>query len=157
MVNDEYTPVEKWALNYSYSLDWKPVEWKSRLESILNSKIKNSEELIRIKQELIGLHDEVCVKLMGSEYKSITLIEIRALKILQYIVDNSPLLLKDYKKEFELSFLAYEPIYNLTKIDTVKNQEVIIFNKNLFLKEKESGFQGFLDWNKAILKMIILK
>ena len=156
LVNDEYPPFDKWLMNYSYSLLWKPKDWRHRLESLAIIKEITLGEAERRRKEFMGLYHEIWGRIVGEEYKSIGLIELETLEILNYIIENSPAV-ETFRSLYGEKPLSSEVLFKLAGIATVDGKRVIRFNKSRFMKAKENGFHEFLEWNRAILNRVELR
>ena len=155
LANDEYPPFEKWLVNYSYSLKWKPINWSNSLEKITLIQDLSHEELNRRRNLFMELYHEVWAKVVGDEYRNTGLLELEALEILNYVIKNKPRL-ETFSEKYGAQELGKEVLFKLAKIKTINGDQVIVFNKEKFLKEKKNGFPSFLDWNKEMLSHIKL-
>jgi hypothetical protein len=156
-MNDEYPAYEKWALNYSYSLKWLPRDWKKRIKEILLTKEITIEEAKRRRKLFIDLYKDCWEKVVGSELKDLEFIDIITLKELQFIIDNSPVLIDKFAESFDIKHLSYEPIYKLTEIKIKDGKKYIFFNKEEFIKQKKEDFPEILDWSKTLLNKLKIK
>ena len=153
LANDEYPPFEKWLINYSYSLDWLPANWKDRLHSITLIQDASVEEVERRRNEFMEIYQEVWEKLMGVEYRKTGLLELMELERLDYIIKHTPAL-REFKEKFGDKPLSHEVLYKLCDIVTLNGEERIRFTRDRFLKMKEMGFPSFLHWNQEMLSHI---
>ena len=153
LANDEYSPFEKWLINYSYSLDWLPVNWRDRLHSITLIQDASIEEVDRRRGEFMELYYDVWVRVMGVEYRKTGLLELAELERLEYVIKYTPTL-SEFKEKFGDKHLSYEVLYKLCDIVTLNGEEHIEFNRDRFLREKEMGFPSFLHWNQEMLSHI---
>ncbi|MFX1390440.1 MAG: DUF4037 domain-containing protein [Promethearchaeota archaeon] len=154
--NDEYPPYEKWALNYSYSLKWLPNQWKIRLSDIIITKEISIEEAKRRHILFIELYKECWEKIFGKELRDLEFIDIITLKELQYIIDNSPVLIDKFAESFNIKHLSYEPIYKFTNILIKDDKKYIHFDKDKFNNRKSKNFPNILDWSKEMLNKLKL-
>jgi len=155
LANDEYPPFEKWLVNYSYSLDWLPANWRDRLHSITRIQDASIEEVERRREEFMELYYDVWGKVMGIEYRKTGLLELEELERLEYVREHNPTL-GEFIKKFGEKPLSYEVLYKLCDLVTENGEERITFNQIRFLKEKEAGFPNFLYWNQEMLNHIKL-
>jgi predicted nucleotidyltransferase len=155
LANDEYPPFEKWLINYSHSLQWKPEDWEKRLVDVTLIKELTLDEAKRRSTEFMKLYREVWSKVVGEEYSETGLLELDTLDTVEYVIENTPTL-EEFTQRYGLNPLGYEVLYKLTEIEQRGDQEVIMFNKEKFLEEKKAGFPSFLDWNKEMLSHIKL-
>jgi hypothetical protein len=153
LANDEYPPFEKWLINYSYSLQWKPVDWKKRVENITIVKKLSLAEVERRSMEFMRLYREVWGKVVGDEYRETGLLELEALETLIYVIREKPTV-EEFKKKYDIKQLGYENLYKLADIKTVDGEERIIFNIDRFKEERANGFPSFLHWNREMLEHI---
>ncbi|MFX1315799.1 MAG: DUF4037 domain-containing protein [Promethearchaeota archaeon] len=156
LVNDEYPPHDKWALNYSYSLNWLPKDWKKRISEILLTKEISINEAQRRHKLLVNLYKDCWEKLVGKGLRNLEFIEIISLKELQFIIDNSPVSIEKFAESFNIKHLSYEPIYKLTDIIIKDGKKIIAFNKDKYISQKKEKFSDFLDWNKRLLEKLDL-
>jgi hypothetical protein len=155
LANDEFPPYDKWLANYSYSLIWKPENWKKRLESLLIVKDFSSSEVDRRYRELGALYGEIWKKIVGEKRSRFNFFEIELANALQYIIENSPVSLVEFKKAgYEASLLSREPICKVASVITRNGEEWIEFDDRAFSKARKDGFRDFLSWNKEMLKML---
>ena len=153
LANDEYPPFEKWLINYSYSLQWKPVNWKKRLEAITIVKKLSLTEVERRSIEFMRLYREVWGKVVGDEYRETGLLELEAFETLIYVIREKPKV-EAFKEKYDIKQLGYENLYKLAEIKTVEGEERIIFNVDRFNEERINGFPSFLHWNREMLEHI---
>ena len=155
LANDEYPPFEKWLVNYSYSLPWKPENWRKRLETITLIQELDLSEVERRSTEFMMLYREVWGKVVGEEYRDTGLLELDALETLEYVIRIQPTV-EEFTNRFDIKQLGYENLYKLADIKTIDGEERIIFNHERFKEEQAKGFPSFLDWNKEMLGHIKL-
>jgi hypothetical protein len=129
LVNDEYPPFEKWLVNFSYSLQWRPEGWEELLGELILVKAIGLQDVQRRSRLLLDLYHQIWGKLVGEGYGSTGLLELEALEALQYVVDTEPTLKMD-------------------------GDLVIRFNRAKYLEEKRNGFPSFLGWNRKILNQL---
>jgi hypothetical protein len=153
LANDEYPPFEKWLVNYCYSLEWKPKDWMNRLQQVTLIKEISFNELERRKHIFKKMYHEVWGRIVGEEYRETGLLELEALETLRYVMVAQPSV-EEFNARYSHKQLGYEVLFKLTDIIDVDGIDHIIFNEEAYLKEKESGFSSFLDWNKEMLKHI---
>lgn len=153
LANDEYPPFEKWLINYSYSLQWKPVDWKKRVEDITVVKELSLAEVERRNIEFMRLYREVWGKVVGNEYRETGLLELEALETLIYVIREKPTV-EEFKEKYDIKQLGYENLYKLADIKTIDGEERIIFNVDRFKEERINGFPSFLHWNREMLEHI---
>ncbi|MFX0031841.1 MAG: nucleotidyltransferase domain-containing protein [Promethearchaeota archaeon] len=156
LINDEYLPPDKWSLNYSYSLDWLPEGWRERISDVILVKEISMEEAERRCKILHRIYNECWERLVGTKFKDLEFIEINLYNELQYIISKTPVNLNEFSEKFDIKHLTFEPIFQLTEIKTKDNVKWIIFKKEKFLEQREENFKEFLDWNKNLLKKLVL-
>jgi len=156
LINLEYPPYEKWALNYSYSLKWLPKDWEVNISNILIVKELSLEEAKRRCKLFNIVYNECWERIVGLDLKDLGPIEIKELQELLFIAQNSPLPIEEFAAKFELNSLSYEPIFKLTKIIEKNNKKFILFDIEKFQEQKEANFADFLDWNKDLLEKLTL-
>lgn len=157
LANDEYPPYDKWALNYSYSLNWLPRNWKQRMSEIILTKEISIKEAERRHELFVNLYKDCWEKLVGKELRNLEFIDVITLKELQFIIDNSPVSIKKFKERFNIKHLSYEPIYKFTNIIIQNSKKLIVFNKIKYIKEKDKHFPDILEWSKPLLNRLKLK
>ena len=155
LANDEYPPFEKWLVNYSYSLEWKPVNWESRLRELTLIKEISLKAAEKRSKDLMKLYHEVWGKIVGEEYSETGLIELDAYNTLTYVIENSPPV-TDFIEKFGAQQLGYEVLFKLANIEKSGDLEIIVFNWDKFLQERELGFPSFLNWNTEMLSHVNL-
>jgi len=155
LANDEYPPFEKWLVNYSHSLEWKPDHWEKRLKQITIVEEITIEEAQRRSDMLMQLYREVWGKVVREEYCENGLLELDALETLEYVIKKEPSI-EEFTEEYNIKQLGYEVLYKLADIVEKDGKEVIVFDKKKYLEEKEQGFPSFLDWNIEVLRHIKL-
>lgn len=156
LVNEEYLPPDKWNLNYSYSLDWLPENWRERISEVILIKEISVEEAERRQKVLLKIYNECWERLVGVKFKDLEFIEINLYNELQYIINKTPVNFNEFSEKFDTKHLTFEPLFQLTEIKIKNNEKWIIFNKEKFLKQKEVNFKDFLDWNKNLLRKLVL-
>jgi predicted nucleotidyltransferase len=150
LANDEYPPFEKWLVNYSHSLEWKPDKWKASIKQVTLIKEVSLPDLERRKAAFKKIYSDVWGKIVGEEYSETGLLELEALETLMYIIDDQPTLV-EFKKKYGHKQLGYEVLYKLANIIHIEDEERIVFNEEKFQEEQRNGFPSFLDWNKEML------
>lgn len=150
LANDEYPPFEKWLVNYSHSLKWKPKDWENRIQQVTMISESSIDELKRRKEEFKSLYHEIWGTVVGEQYRETGLLELDALETLTYVVEEKPTV-HDFTEKHGHKPLGYEVLYKLTDIVNLDGVDTIVFNEEKFLDEKEKGFPSFLDWNKEML------
>jgi hypothetical protein len=155
LANNEYLPFEKWLINYSLSLEWKPDDWENRLKQVTLINEISFEEVKRRKTMFEELYHEIWGKIVGEDYREIGLIELEALDILRYIIDEHPTL-DVFEEKYGHKQLGYEVLYKLSYLVEVNGILSIQFDEEKFLEEQKNGFSSFLEWNREILSHIRL-
>ena len=150
LANDEYPPFEKWLINYSYNLQWKPEEWEKKLNEITLIKEITFDEATRRSRLLLSLYHTVWARIVGEEQRDTGLLELDALETLEYVIQKTPTV-EEFASRYSPDQLGYEVLYKLAEIETQDGEERIVFNREKFIQEKEEGFPSFLDWNKEML------
>ena len=150
LANDEYPPFEKWLINYSYSLQWKPEDWEEKLKEITLILEITFDEVTRRSRLLLDLYYTVWARIVGEEHRDTGLLELDALETLEYVIQNTPSV-EEFMAKYSPEQLGYEVLYKLAEIETRDGEERIVFNYKKFIQEKEAGFPSFLDWNKEML------
>ena len=153
LVNDEYPPFEKWLVNYSYSLHWRPVDWRKRLEEITQVRQASMSEVKRRSAAFMRLYREVWGKVVGEEYSETGLLELDAFETLQFVIREQPTL-EEFTERYDIKQLGYENLYKLADIKYVDGKHRIIFDYEKFKNEQSKGFPGFLRWNREMLEHI---
>ncbi|MFX1375895.1 MAG: DUF4037 domain-containing protein [Promethearchaeota archaeon] len=157
LANDEYPAYDKWALNYSYSLEWLPQNWKEKISSLILTKEISIKEAERRHRIFVSLYKDCLDKIVGKDFRDFEFIDIITLKELQFIVNNSPLPLEKFAERYNIKHLSYEPLYKFTDIVKKKDKNLIVFNKDLYLKQRKNNFPNILEWSKPLLKRLQLK
>ncbi|MBD3206975.1 DUF4037 domain-containing protein [Candidatus Bathyarchaeota archaeon] len=150
LANDEYPPFEKWLINYSHSLPWKPQSWKEHIKDLIEVKTSNFNELKLRSSKFMDLYHQIWAKIVGDEYSHTGLLELDALEAMQYVVDNEPTL-EEFKEKYSLEQLSYENLYKLAEIKEEGGETIIKFDREKYEKERQKGFPNFLGWNREML------
>ncbi|MFX0000013.1 MAG: DUF4037 domain-containing protein [Candidatus Hodarchaeota archaeon] len=82
LANNEYPPYEKWALNYSYSLEWLPTDWRERISEIILTKEISIKEVERRHDLFVKLYKDCWEEIVGKELRDLEFIDIIALQVL---------------------------------------------------------------------------
>jgi hypothetical protein len=151
LANDEYPPHPKWALNYSYSLKWLPRDWKERISKVILTKEVSLNEAKRRLRLFIQLYEDCKEKIYGKEFRNLGYITISTMEEMQFIIDNSPIQIEKFAESFDLKHLSYEPLFEFTEMVTKKNNKLITFNKEKYIKHKNMNFPTVLNWSKSLL------
>lgn len=154
LANNEYPPVEKWALNYSYSLKWLPNKWKERISNIIVIKDVTMDEVKRRHNKFVSLYKECWEKIVGTESKDLEFIEIVLFKEFQYIIANYPVEFNKFAEKYETKHLSYEPMFQLLNIIEKDGKKYIIFDEEKYNEYMDLDFKDFLDWNKNLLRKL---
>ncbi len=155
LANDEYPPFEKWLVNYSYTLHWKPRHWRKRLEEVTMIRSASLSEVKRRSAVFMKLYREVWGRVVGEEYSETGLLELDALETLQYIIREQPTL-EAFTARYSVKQLGYENLFKLADIKYVDGKHRIVFDYEKFKKEQTKGFPDFLEWNRKMLRHIDL-
>lgn len=155
LANDEYPPFEKWLVNFSHSLQWKPEDWEKKLTKITLIQEITLDEATRRSRLLLELYHMVWAKIVGEEYRETGLLELNALETLEYVIQNKPTV-EEFTAKYSPNQLGYEVLYKLADIEIKDGEERIVFNHDKFMQEKTTGFPSFLDWNKEMLRYVEL-
>ncbi len=155
LANDEFPPFEKWLLNYSYGLEWKPDGWKKRLEEIILIPQLSLDEAERRSILFMGLYHEVWAKIVGEENAETGLLELDALECLEYVIRETPPV-GEFTSRYDVRQLGYENLFKLADIVVIDGVEVVRFNWERYNSEKAKAFTGFLEWNRNILEHLRL-
>jgi hypothetical protein len=157
VANEEYPPYQKWALNYSYSLQWLPKNWKERISKVLLSKELTLNEVKKRHRVFVRLYKDCKEKMFGKEFRNITFVDIMTWRELQFIIDNSPVPIERFAEYFDIKHLAIEAIREFTEILNKNNKQIITFNKKKFFKSKEENYPRIFEGWKLILNKLIVK
>ncbi|MFX0024446.1 MAG: DUF4037 domain-containing protein [Candidatus Hermodarchaeota archaeon] len=157
LANDEYPPYEKWALNYSYSLKWLPIDWKIRISEIVLTKEISIKEAERRHKLFVELYKDCWEKIIGKESRDLEFIDLITLHELQFIIDNSPILIEKFADSFDIKHLSYEPLYKFSNIIIKDSKKFIIFNREKFIEQKKLNFPDILEWSKLLLDKLKIK
>ncbi|MFX1311717.1 MAG: DUF4037 domain-containing protein [Promethearchaeota archaeon] len=157
LINDEYPPHNKWALNYSYSLIWLPKNWKKRISEIILTKDISINEVERRHKLFVNLYKDCWEKIVGKELRDLEFIDIITLRELQFIIDNSPVSIEKFAESFNIKHLSYEPIYKFTDIIIRNDKKLIVFNKDKYIDQKSENFPDILEWSKSLLNKLKVK
>jgi hypothetical protein len=150
LANGEYPPFEKWLINYSHSLPWKPEGWKDHVQDLIEVKANNFTEVKLRSSKLMDLYHNIWGKILGEEFSHTGLLELDALEAMQYIVDHEPTL-DEFKKRYSLEQLSYENLYKLTELKEECGKTIIKFDSEKYEEERRKGFPSFLGWNREML------
>ena len=157
LANEEYPPYKKWALNYSYSLQWLPTNWKDRISRVLLTKELTLNEAKKRHRVFVRLYKDCKEKILGREFRNISIVDILTMRELQFIIDNSPVPIERFAENFNITHLSIEPIREFTEIIIKDNKQLIYFKKKKFIRSKQKDFEEiFVTW-KLILNKLIMK
>jgi hypothetical protein len=157
VANEEYPPHQKWALNYSYSLQWLPKNWKDRISRVLLPKELTLNEVKKRHRVFVRLYKDCKEKIFGKEFRNITFVDILTMAELQYIIDNTPVPIERFAENFDIIHLAIESIREFIEIMYKDNKQLIKFNKSKFSKSKQEDYPGIFEGWKLILNKLTVK
>ena len=154
LANDELVPFDKWTLNLSYTLAWTPQHWQERVEQALLV-LEVSQADVERRCALIGeLFADCRGKLLGPKAKGLEAIEARKLEMLRYVRKREAVLAADFDQCFGLRQAIQSPLFHLLRRETREDEQWLVFDEELLRECSERGFEGFLEWDRALLRVL---
>lgn len=157
LANDELIPFDKWTLNLSYTLPWTPRDWRERVEQSLMVREVSQADVERRCALIRDLFAECAERLVGKKTEGLDVIEARKLEMLRYMRDHRAVRAAEFDRRFGLRRAVQSPLFHLLRRETREGQEWLVFDEERLQEYTERGFEGFLDWDRALLNVLAEK
>jgi len=154
LTNDELIPFEKWTLNFSYTLDWMPPNWRGRIEEALLVREVSPADVERRCALLRDLFAECREKLLGPKTDGLDTIEGRKLEILRAVRECGAVPTAEFDRRFGLRRAVQSPLFHLLQWETRQDQEWLVFDEERLREYASRDFEGFLEWDQALLRVL---
>jgi predicted nucleotidyltransferase len=155
LANDELIPFEKWTLNLSYTLAWRPPGWRERVEQALLVREVSRADAERRCALIRDLFAECKEKLLGPKMEGLNLIEARKLEILRAVRQRGAMSAVEFDRRFGLRRAIQSPLFHLMRRETREGQEYLVFDQGRLREVAERDFEGFLGWDRALLRVLV--
>jgi len=154
LANDELVPFDKWTLNLSYTLPWTPTNWRLRIEQALLVREVSRPEVERRCALLRDLFAECKQRLVGGKAEGLEAIEARKLEILRYVRERGTVRAAAFDQRFGLRVCIQSPLFYLLRRETREGEEWLAFDEGRLQEYAARNFDGFLDWDRALLRAV---
>jgi hypothetical protein len=155
LANGELIPFEKWSLNLSYTLAWTPSSWRQRVEQVLLVREISRAEAERRQAVLAALFEECEERLLGAPVDGLAPIEARKLPILRILRERGGMPAAEFDRRFGLRLAVQAPFFQLVQWETRHGSPWLVFQEADLQAYAERDFEGFLDWNRALLRALV--
>jgi hypothetical protein len=155
LANDELVPFEKWALNFSYSLAWRPPKWREKVEQALLVREVTQEEVERRRALLCDLFAQCKERLGLAGAEGLDAIEVRKLKMLRYVRERRTMPAKEFDERFGLRQAIQSPLFQVLGRETRSGEAWFVFDEARFAEYAQRDFSGFLDWDRQLLRQLM--
>jgi hypothetical protein len=152
LANDELIPFDKRTLNLSYTLPWIPQDWRERVEQAMLVRQISLADVERRRTLIHALLAECRERLLGPRTEGLGAIEARKLEMLRYVWERGAMPAADFDRRFGLREAIRSPLFHLLRREVREGQEWLIFDKERLEEYAKWGFEGFLDWDRALLR-----
>ncbi len=156
LINDEFIPFEKWALNLSYSLPWLPKDWEIRITKAMLVQEISETDVERRKSMIAALFKEVYCKLVGEERCDLDWIELIKYEALVTLRQNKRMKLEEFQKRYGASLgasmLVMEPLFSLLSVKEKNGGKYVYFDEQ---KLKTLNWDALLDWDKRLVRKLL--
>lgn len=154
LANDELIPFDKWTLNLSYTLPWTPQDWQERVKQALLVREVSKTEIERRCALIRALFAECREKLLGPKTEGLDIIEARKLEILRHVRERRAMPAAEFDQCFGLRRAIQSPLFHLLRRETQEGEEWLVFDEEQLQEYAALGFEGFLEWDQALLKAL---
>ena len=155
LANDELIPFEKWTLNLSYTLAWAPPGWREKVEQALLVREISPADVER-RRALIGDLLAACKgRLVTTTAEGLDAIEARKLEMLRHLRERGAMPAVDFGRRFGVRRAIQSPTCYLLRREAHQGVEWLIFDEQRLQQYAENDFEGFLDWNRALLRVLV--
>ena len=155
LVNDELIPFEKWALNFTYSLHWKPPDWDDKIKQALLVQAFTEED---VRRRQVIVHDllQACKqKIYGTDRNQLGVIEARKLDILKELRLAGALPAREFSKRFGERKALQSPFFQLVHREEREGTTWVVFDEAKLADQVSNGFNSYLDWDRKLLTALI--
>ena len=154
LANNELIPFDKWTLNLSYTLAWTPSNWRQRIEQALLVREISSSDVERRLTLLSDLLAECKTGQFGAKEKGLGIIEAQKQEMLCVIRGQGAMPASEFDRRFGLRKAIQSPLFHLLRRETRGDEEWLVFDEERFREHTEQGFEGFLQWDRALLRTL---
>ena len=154
LANDELIPFDKWTLNLSYTLAWTPSNWRQRIEQALLVRETSISDVERRLTLLSNLLAECKARQFGAKEKGLGIIEAQKLEMLCVVREQGAMAASEFDRRFGLRRAIQSPQFQLLRRETRGDEEWLVFAEERFREYTEQGFEGFLQWDRALLRLL---
>ena len=156
LVNDEFIPFEKWALNLSYSLPWLPKDWEKRITEAMLVQEISVVDIERRRSIIAALFTDVYCKLVGKERCDLDWIELIKYEALMTLHQTKRMKFEEFQTRYGASLgtsmLVMEPLYSLLNVKEKEGVKYVCFDEE---KLKNLNWDAFLDWDQRLLRKLL--
>lgn len=117
VANEEFIPHGKWLIHLSYSLEWKPENWKDRILKSLDTSDFSIAGLKKRQNEIEKLWKEID-KYLNEKYFQIPIhiMQKRFFNLLKILIENEPMEIEEWNKHSTINTLNNDPFHKIVKI-----------------------------------------
>ena len=155
LANDELIPFDKWTLNLSYTLAWTPSDWQRRVEQALSVREFSQKDVERRCTLIRDLLAECRAKLLGPKQEGLGVIEARKLEMLRAVRERGAMPTSEFDRCFGLRQAIQSPLFHLLRRETGCDEERLVFDEGRWREHAQQGLAGFLDWDRALLRVLL--
>ncbi len=118
IANGEYVPHEKWLINLSYSLAWKPERWEVRLKSSLHPGEFEGGDLEKSQQEIEGLWEEVDERLkeMNCPDLPVKFMQRTPFRLMRWLIEEGEIDTSSWEEKAGMDMLSRDPFHPVTAV-----------------------------------------
>ena len=154
LANDELIPFEKWTLNLSCTLAWTPPDWQKRLEQALLVREFSQADVERRCTLIRDLFTGCREKMLGPKPEGLDTIETRKLAMLRVVREQGAMAASEFDRRFGLRRAIQSQLFQLLRRETRGDEEWLVFDEEWLWEYTEQGFEGFLEWDRALLRIL---
>jgi hypothetical protein len=154
LANDELIPFDKWTLNLSYTLPWTPQDWQERVEQAVLVREVSQVDVERRCALIRDLFAECREKLISPKTEGLDIIEARKLEMLRYIRERGAMPAAEFDQCFGLRPAIQSPLFHLLRRESRDGEEWLVFDEGRLREYAARDFNGFLEWDQALLKAL---
>ena len=154
LANDELIPFDKWTLNLSYTLPWTPQDWRERVERAMLVREVSHAEVERRCALIRDLFAECRKKILGPKTEGLDIIEAHKLEILRHVRKHGAVPAVEFDRRFGLRRAIQSPFFHLLRRETREDEEWLVFDEEWLRECSERDFEGFLEWDRALLQVL---
>lgn len=154
LANGELVPFEKWALNLSYTLAWTPPGWREKVERALLVQEISPADVERRRGLIVELLAACKGRLVPTTAEGLDATEACKLEMLRQLREGGPMPTVDFDRRFGLRRAVQSPTYYLLRREAHIGVEWLFFDEERLRRYAEDGFAGFLEWDRALLRLL---